>query len=48
MLKKVKICLNKPFYNRVISKDYFESSSFADFTLGPLSKRQLIIFKRRD
>ena len=46
--KKVKICLNKPFYNRVISKDYFESFSFTDFTLGPLSKRQLIIFKRQD
>lgn len=46
--KEVKIYLNRPFYNRVISKDYFESSSFTDFTLGPLSKRQLIILKRRD
>ena len=44
---KVKIYLNKTLYNRVVLKDYFESSTSHDFTLGSLSKRQLIILKRR-
>lgn len=44
---KVKIYLNKPLYNRVVLKNYFESSTSHDFTLGSLSKRQLIILKRR-
>ncbi len=42
----IKIYLKKPTYNRLISKDYFESSFFADFTLGPISKRQLVVIKR--
>ena len=46
--KQVKIYLNKPLYNRVIYKDYFENSSFNDFTLDPISKRQLIVLKRQE